>query len=260
MSNKVYGSTDFTDKATPLANTDKVLIADSADGMKVKNAAIQLFEDWLDAFLTKENITGLKLSDNPSFSQVTSTVATGTAPLVVSSKTETSNLRSELSSKNVLKLRDDANAIEDSTTRVFIPFYNSVSGTNYGSSNAGIGFMIQRFTDITNSSYIGTTQFWTKQTTEAEFYIRKVTAINNVWSSWFKIWHSGNINLSTVDLNAKKVIAAESVQFGNDSDAASVSNVGAIRYRADANNSYCEMVMQTGAASYAWVIIQQNTW
>lgn len=51
-----------------------------------------------------------------------------------------------------------------------------------------------------------------------------------------------------------------STQVGNNSTYASSSNVGAIRYRSDSNNSYCEMVMQTGASTYAWVVIKQNTW
>jgi hypothetical protein len=56
------------------------------------------------------------------------------------------------------------------------------------------------------------------------------------------------------------VSVEKSIQVGNDATAASAANVGAIRYRSDANNSYCEMVMQTGASTYAWVIIKQNTW
>ena len=51
-----------------------------------------------------------------------------------------------------------------------------------------------------------------------------------------------------------------SIKPGNDSTSASSSNVGAIRYRSDSNNSYCEMVMQTGASTYSWVIIKQNSW
>lgn len=47
---------------------------------------------------------------------------------------------------------------------------------------------------------------------------------------------------------------------GDDSASASSNNVGAIRYRVSGNNSYCEMVMQTGASTYALVIIKQNTW
>jgi hypothetical protein len=56
------------------------------------------------------------------------------------------------------------------------------------------------------------------------------------------------------------VSVEKSVKVGNDTEAASAANVGAIRYRSDANNSYCEMVMQIGASSYAWVEIKQNTW
>ena len=56
------------------------------------------------------------------------------------------------------------------------------------------------------------------------------------------------------------IITSGSVKVADDAAAASATNVGAIRYRSDANNSYQEMSMQTGAAAYAWVIIQQNTW
>lgn len=62
------------------------------------------------------------------------------------------------------------------------------------------------------------------------------------------------------DISASKIHVSQSLQIGNDTTAASAANVGAIRYRSDANNSYCEMVMQTGASTYAWVIIKQNTW
>ena len=50
------------------------------------------------------------------------------------------------------------------------------------------------------------------------------------------------------------------VEVGQSSATATSTNTGAIRYRSDANNSYQEMSMQTGATTYAWVIIQQNTW
>lgn len=35
---------------------------------------------------------------------------------------------------------------------------------------------------------------------------------------------------------------------------------GTIRYRTDSNNSYVEMCMQTGASTYSWIVINQNTW
>ena len=56
------------------------------------------------------------------------------------------------------------------------------------------------------------------------------------------------------------IITSGSVKVANDAAAASATNVGAIRYRSNANNSYQEMSMQTGATTYAWVITQQNTW
>ena len=63
--------------------------------------------------------------------------------------------------------------------------------------------------------------------------------------------------LTTVDRNTKIL---GSLQVADDAAAASASNVGAIRYRTSGNNSYCEMCMQTGASTYAWVVIKQNTW
>ena len=51
-----------------------------------------------------------------------------------------------------------------------------------------------------------------------------------------------------------------SVAVGDNADVASASNVGALRYRSDLNNSYVDMCMQTGASTYAWVNIVQNNW
>jgi len=51
-----------------------------------------------------------------------------------------------------------------------------------------------------------------------------------------------------------------SVQVGADTDAASADKIGAIRYRVDGNNTYAEMCMQTGAATYAWIVLATNSW
>lgn len=51
---------------------------------------------------------------------------------------------------------------------------------------------------------------------------------------------------------------AGSVQVANNSDVASASNVGSLRYREDLAGSYVDMCMKTGAATYAWVNIVQN--
>lgn len=56
------------------------------------------------------------------------------------------------------------------------------------------------------------------------------------------------------------ITATSSVKVGDDVAAASAANVGAIRYTVSGNNSYVDMVMQTGAGTYAWVNIVQNNW
>lgn len=77
---------------------------------------------------------------------------------------------------------------------------------------------------------------------------------------------SNNIIIATGDGIARATFdgynwkLSGSTQVGDDSTAASSTNVGAIRYRTSGNNSYCEMVMQTGASTYAWVVIKQNSW
>jgi len=58
---------------------------------------------------------------------------------------------------------------------------------------------------------------------------------------------------ATLDVNG-------GVKIANDADAASAGKVGTMRYRVSGNNSYFEMCMQTGASTYAWVVIKTNTW
>ncbi len=50
------------------------------------------------------------------------------------------------------------------------------------------------------------------------------------------------------------------VKIANDIDAASATKAGTIRYRVAGTTSYCEMCMQTGASTYAWIIINSATW
>jgi hypothetical protein len=54
--------------------------------------------------------------------------------------------------------------------------------------------------------------------------------------------------------------ATSSLQVGDNTNAASATNVGAIRYRESGNNSYSEMCMRVGASAYAWVTIVENNW
>jgi hypothetical protein len=48
--------------------------------------------------------------------------------------------------------------------------------------------------------------------------------------------------------------------MGDNSFLATASNVGTQRYRVSGNNSYVDMVMQTGATTYEWINIVQNNW
>jgi hypothetical protein len=62
-----------------------------------------------------------------------------------------------------------------------------------------------------------------------------------------------------LDVNGN-IKASGSVQVANNTDAASASNVGAIRYRTSGNNSYVDICMQNGASSYTWENIASKSW
>lgn len=56
------------------------------------------------------------------------------------------------------------------------------------------------------------------------------------------------------------VSGISTIRIGANLNPASASNVGAIRYTSTVNSSSMEMVMQTGASTYAWVVVKTNTW
>lgn len=59
---------------------------------------------------------------------------------------------------------------------------------------------------------------------------------------------------------ASKLDVDGGIRMADDTATASATNEGTLRYRKDANNSYIDMCMQTGASTYAWVNIKTNTW
>lgn len=86
-----------------------------------------------------------------------------------------------------------------------------------------------------------------------------------VSTEFMKITSSGNVGFGESSPTEKMVVngnivAAGSVRVGDDAAAASADKLGSLRYRSDANNSYCEMCMQTGTSTYTWVEIKKNTW
>ena len=63
-----------------------------------------------------------------------------------------------------------------------------------------------------------------------------------------------------ISLSANAVQADGYVQVGTSTETCIVGLIGAIRYRATANDSYAEMCMQSGASTYAWTVMKTLTW
>lgn len=73
------------------------------------------------------------------------------------------------------------------------------------------------------------------------------------------VYVENNLGVGTATPAAKLDVNG-GIRMADDATAASALNVGTLRYRSDANNSYVDMSMQTGASTYAWVNIVQNNW
>ena len=148
----------------------------------------------------------------------------------------------------------------------YITFAQIGSGTYIGIAPiyiSGNDISISQSTSITNG-YLSSTDWVTFNSKQNALtnpitgslitnYLPKASGANALTNS--SIQDDGTLVTIT-----SKVKATSSVQVGTDVTAASSTNIGAIRYRSDANNSYTDMVMQTGVATYTWVNIVQNTW
>lgn len=64
----------------------------------------------------------------------------------------------------------------------------------------------------------------------------------------------------TLSIHADIARDSELYKMVANTDAAASGNVGTIRYRISGNNSYLDVSMQTGAATYAWINIVQYSW
>ena len=73
---------------------------------------------------------------------------------------------------------------------------------------------------------------------------------SNTWTNTKQL--SGSYSI-TGSLNS-------TIQLPDNSATPSAANAGSMRYRVSGNNSYVDMVMQTGATTYTWVNIVQNNW
>ena len=70
---------------------------------------------------------------------------------------------------------------------------------------------------------------------------------------------TGQVGIGTSSPRAKLDVAG-GIKMADDSSTASSANAGTQRYREDANNSYVDMCMRTGATTYEWVNIVQNNY
>ena len=102
-----------------------------------------------------------------------------------------------------------------------------------------------------NHSYILDREF--AGTGDNNFEIRKSN------STQLLIDKDGKVGIGTTTPSSKLQVAG-GVQMADDTDTASADKVGTQRYKADSNNSYVDMCMQTGATTYEWVNIVQNNW
>ncbi len=150
----------------------------------------------------------------------------------------------------------------------------STGNVGIGTSTPGEGVntkfdVIGRISFRTNSSEIGKVLVFDNIGTAQRLYTDALTGNpsdlvfgtypNGHINQLYLQQSTGNVGIGTSTPGAKLDVNG-SVKVSNDATAASANNVGAIRYRTSGNNSYCEMVMQTAASSYSWVIIKQNSW
>ena len=162
----------------------------------------------------------------------------------------------------------------DNTFKLFIDQFqiaklesiNSISFVTSGSS------MLFDSPDASSVHFRSTTSFKTKlkliQGDNAELlqYGNITAAAGDKYISWQVDDATDKFRLAREDANILAFVVDMplevngGVQIGTDTDGASAAKVGTTRYRADANNSWMEMVMQTGSSTYAWVVIKTNNW
>lgn len=100
---------------------------------------------------------------------------------------------------------------------------------------------------------------FTGKTTATDSYIEIAT---NTGTGGIHMKTNGDTLIGALTTgNPKAKLEVEGgVKIANDSDTASAEKVGTFRYRADSNNSYVDMCMQSGASTYVWENIATKTW
>tara|TARA_R110002072_G_scaffold77844_6_gene181050 strand:+ start:1033 stop:4056 length:3024 start_codon:yes stop_codon:yes gene_type:complete len=165
--------------------------------------------------------------------------------------------------------------VTGSGTANFITKWNSGSSITdsvmfEGSSKIGIGNQSPNHTlDVTGdinidggsllfSSAASAVPDWSITTdVSGDLIIDEITGPENVI---FRNGGNMGVGLTGSTTPQAKLDVNGGIRMGDDSFLATASNVGTQRYRVSGNNSYVDMVMQTGATTYAWINIVQNNW
>ena len=129
--------------------------------------------------------------------------------------------------------------------------------TGLGSNKLDVGGNI-RTTNSLLFSYGNASPDWSIQSdVNNNLIIDDVTGPEDVI---FKNGGNVGIGLTGSNIPQSKLDVNGSIRMGDNSFLATASNVGTQRYRVSGNNSYVDMVMQTGATTYEWINIVQNNW
>jgi len=113
----------------------------------------------------------------------------------------------------------------------------------------GTGLPLSNWGSIGNSTYKWASGVFSGNVEAGGFSIGGIP----VGTSTDTYWSAVGTNISYLGGKTKFLL-------DNNSDVASVSNVGGLRYRESGDNSYIDCCMKTGASSYEWVEILRNSW
>jgi len=163
----------------------------------------------------------------------------------------------------------------------------TIDGTNGGVINLRVGGTNSlRFYPQVDGSYMVENRnlpliFYTNVTEGMRLSANQELLIGTSVSNGNKLRVNGTVDVNKLQLNTTPATASgtpplltwnsstkdvESVPYAtfatltDDASAATSSNAGKLRYRVSGNNSYIDIVMQTGASTYEWVNIVQNNW
>lgn len=204
--------------------------------------------------------------------QFESTSPTGTPPFIIASQTQVPNLFASFAGLLKSIVYANGNPQRDArdrlTTAGVYSIYATNTSTNFPENTfSGIKFQFADGVDTVGDFIMGK-----GDSTLSNFYFRFVQSVASgigTWSGWLTIWNAGNSNDLTKDWRARILFAGEkvdalrgvfgsSVKVGYDSDAASSTNAGAIRYNNSLTPGIVEMVLKNADGNYSWQKIKPS--